>query len=295
MHGGAPFRVNKLKTIHDPDNVRDLTEAWRKVGESVALVPTMGNLHKGHMSLVNLVQEYAERVVVSVFVNPTQFGPGEDFAEYPRTLATDTRRLSRAGVDVLFAPEIDHMYPRGQDDATTVIVPGLSDELCGVARPGHFAGVTSIVARLFNLLQPNVAVFGQKDYQQLVIIRRMVSDLCMPIRIIAGQTYREDDGLALSSRNQYLSADERAIAPGLYRTIEDCRGRLTAGATDTAALEREGFKKLESLGFQPEYIAVRKAGDLSSPGPTDRNLVVLVAARLGTTRLIDNVLVERQV
>lgn len=283
-----------MKTIDDIEPLRTKIRAWHQDRESIALVPTMGNLHKGHMSLVNLAQEYAERVVVSVFVNPTQFGPDEDYTEYPRSFATDRRRLSRAGVDVVFAPEVEQIYPGGQDEATQVVVPNLSDILCGRDRPGHFVGVTSIVSRLFNIVQPDVAVFGQKDYQQLVIIRRMAADLFMPVKILAGQTHREESGLAMSSRNQYLSDAERNIAPGLYRTISACRDRLMAGEVDFPALERAGLDDLASLGFQPDYFVIRAAGDLSPPTPDARNLVVLGAARLRTARLIDNVLVQRQ-
>lgn len=282
-----------MKTIHDVGPLRAVLQSWHQDRESIALVPTMGNLHKGHMSLIKLAQEYAERVVVSIFVNPTQFGQDEDFDDYPRTLATDRRRLSRAGVDIIFAPDIVGVYPSGPSDSTSVIVPGLSDILCGSDRPGHFAGVTSIVARLLNIVHPEVAVFGQKDYQQLTILRRMVDDLFMPVKIIAGQTYREASGLAMSSRNQYLSDAERDVAPGLYRVLRDCRERLLAGELDYPMLEAAGLDELRSLGFRPDYFAIRAARDLEVPPDADANLVVLAAAKLGEARLIDNVLVAR--
>ena len=266
--------------------------AWKHDGEAVAIVPTLGNLHEGHISLVELARKQADRVVVSVFVNPTQFGPGEDYQAYPRTLDHDRRRLIRAGADLLFAPSVEVVYPRGEDSATVVSVPGLSDILCGGFRPGHFDGVTSVVSRLFNIVQPDFAIFGQKDYQQLTIIRRMQADLHFPVEIIAGPTLREADGLALSSRNQYLSDAERGIAPNLYRAVSECGDRLRAGARDYAALEAHGMATLVAAGFRPDYFAVRNADDLSPAQAMDRRLVVLVAAHLGRARLIDNQLVE---
>ncbi len=281
-----------MKTIHEISGVRDIIRNWRRDGESLAVILTMGNLHKGHMSLVSLAHEHAEKVAVSIFVNPTQFGPNEDFENYPRTLANDKRRLSRAGVDLLFVPGVEEIYPEAQENRTGVVVPGLSEILCGETRTDHFEGVTSVVSRLFHILQPDVAVFGQKDYQQLAIVRRMVADLHMGIEIIAGQTSREKDGLAMSSRNQYLSEDERAAAPELFRALKLCREQLTSGSTDFAALEKEGLASLRQAGFKPDYFSIRQAGDLSVPKPDSRYLVVLAAARLGKARLIDNVLVE---
>ncbi len=282
-----------MKTVRDIDTLRKIIQGWRQDGETLALVPTMGGLHKGHMSLVALAQEYAERVVVSIFVNPTQFGPGEDFETYPRTLDNDKRRLSRVGVDLLFAPGDDDIYPFGEKAITVVSVSELSTVLCGSDRPVHFDGVTSVVARLFNIVQPDVAVFGQKDYQQLVIVRRMVADLHWPIKILAGQTQRDHDGLALSSRNRYLTDAEKPKAAALIETVSACRESLLAGDTDYAGLEAGGLRKLEAAGFVPDYFVVRKAGDLSLPDPDSRHLVVMAAGRLGRARLIDNVLVER--
>jgi len=281
-----------LKTVRDIRTLREVLQGFRHDGDSVALVPTMGNLHRGHMGLVRLAGEYAERIVASVFVNPTQFGPNEDFENYPRTFDTDRRRLSRAGVDIMFAPTHEEMYPFGLKNMTSVSVPGLPAILCGEQRPGHFDGVTSVVNRLFNAVAPDVAVFGQKDYQQLIIIRRMVADLHMPIKILASPTFREKTGLALSSRNRYLTDDEREQAGELYATICDCRDRYLTGERDIAVLEQEGLERLARAGFEPEYLAVRQQGDLSLPDKDSCFLVVLAAARLGQTRLIDNVLFE---
>lgn len=281
-----------MKTVRDIDALREVLSGWRQDGDTVALVPTMGNLHKGHMSLMALALEHAERVVATIYVNPTQFGPSEDFAQYPRSLDTDRRRLSRAGVDLLFAPDDAVIYPFGEEDMTRVSVPRLSTILCGVSRPRHFDGVTSVVCRLLNIVQPNIAVFGQKDYQQLVIIRRMVADLHFPVQILAGQTQREKDGLALSSRNHYLIDAERQRAPALYQSLQSCRQRLVSGETDWAALERAGWSALERAGFLPEYFTVLRAGDLSAPDEASKRLVVMAAVRLGQARLIDNVLVE---
>lgn len=281
-----------MKTIRECRALRAQLSGFAQDGESIALVPTMGSLHQGHMALARLASEYAERVVVSVFVNPTQFGPQEDFENYPRTFDTDRRRLSRAGVDLMFAPTPDEIYPFGAEDMTRVSVPGLSSILCGEHRPGHFDGVTSVVNRLFNIVRPEVAVFGQKDYQQLVIIRRMVTDLHLPIKILASPTQREKSGLAMSSRNRYLTTAERDRAAELYATVCACREQYLAGERDPAALEKAGFERLSRAGFEPDYLTVRQSGDLSLPDDDSRFLVVLAAAELGKARLIDNVLFE---
>jgi len=281
-----------LKTIRDIHSLRAMLQGYRQDGDTVALVPTMGGLHKGHIGLVQLAGEHADRVVTSVFVNPTQFGPQEDFENYPRTLDTDRRRLSRASVDILFAPSHEEIYPFGLESMTSVSVPGLSTILCGENRPGHFDGVTSIVNRLFNIIAPDIAVFGQKDFQQLVIIRRMAADLHIPVKILSGRTHREKDGLALSSRNRYLTADERDRAGELYGTLCECRDRYLDGMRDVGELEQDGFGRLRRAGFEPEYVTVRNSADLSLPDAGSRDLVVLAAARMGETRLIDNVLFE---
>lgn len=271
--------------------LRELVAGWRESGDSIALVPTMGNLHKGHMSLVQLAAEQAEHVIVSVFVNPTQFGPTEDFANYPRTPDMDARRLARASVDVLFEPSVEEMYPTGLDNLTQVVVPGLSDDLCGADRPGHFVGVTSVVARLFNICTPDLAVFGQKDYQQLVILRRMVSELHIPVELIAAPTQRAEHGLALSSRNTFLSDADEARAGAIYTVLCAIREQLEAGRQDFAVLGEEGAEQLVAAGLEVDYCVVRRARDLGPPGPENLRLVVLTAVRCAGVRLIDNVLV----
>ncbi len=251
----------------------------------------MGNLHAGHLSLVDLAAKNAERVVVTVFVNPTQFGEGEDFEDYPRTLDLDTRRLRPLKADVLFAPTVETVYPFGIENATQITVPGLTRNFCGASRPGHFDGVTTVVARLFSLVQPDVAVFGQKDYQQQLVIRHMTADLSLPIRIITAPTVREADGLAMSSRNQYLSDDERRIAPQLYATIEAIGRQLQDGKRDFDDLEAAALDRLAAAGFRPDYAAIRRAQNLEPPDRDCDELVVLAAAQLGKARLIDNVVV----
>jgi len=271
--------------IHD---VRAAIKTWRQAGARVAFVPTMGNLHEGHLQLVRRARDRAERVVVSIFVNPMQFGPGEDFSRYPRTPQDDQNSLAAEGVDMVFMPSIDTIYARGPEDATRVEVPGVSEGLCGDHRPGHFTGVATVVACLFNLVQPDVAIFGEKDYQQLAVIRRMVEDLCWPIEIEGVATVREADGLAMSSRNRYLTAAERERAPLLYRTLCAVAERLRGGNRHYAELEAEALKSLELAGFVPEYVAIRDADSLGPPERGENARVVLVAARLGATRLIDN-------
>jgi pantoate--beta-alanine ligase len=248
----------------------------------------MGNLHAGHLGLMARGREVADRVVASIFVNPLQFGPSEDFAAYPRTLETDAVRLAEAGVDLLFAPTVEVMYPQGQEALTRIEVPGLSDILCGASRPGHFSGVATVVNKLFNQVQPDAAVFGQKDWQQLMVIRRMVADLDMPVEIIGVPTRREDDGLAMSSRNGYLSEQERQQAPQLFATLQAMAARLQTGERDFAAIEAEGGASLEAAGLKPDYLSIRRATDLVLPTDGDTDLVILAAAYLGRARLIDN-------
>ena len=281
-----------LKTVRTIASLQENLHGWRAHEETVALVPTMGNLHAGHLSLVELARTLADRVVVSIFVNPTQFGPGEDFAAYPRTLDQDRRLLTRANVDILFAPPVEAIYPQRERAGTVVSVPELSQVLCGEFRPGHFDGVASVVTRLFNLVQPDIAVFGQKDYQQLLVIRRLQADLHLTVRVVAGPTLREPDGLALSSRNQYLDADGRARAPALHLALANCAERLRRGDRAFGALEKRGQAELVSAGFFPDYFSIRNAADLSLPNPASRNLVVMAAGHLGRARLIDNELVE---
>ncbi len=280
-----------MQEISTTAALREQLSEWRRSGDHIALVPTMGNLHDGHLSLVSVARGHAERVVVSVFVNPTQFAEGEDFEDYPRSLERDKRRLKRLHTDLLFAPDIETMYPFGIDNATSVTVPVLTDQLCGSFRPGHFDGMTSVVSRLFSLVQPDVAVFGQKDYQQLLLIRRLTQDLSLPIEIICGPTQREEDGLAQSSRNQYLSDKERVIAPKLFAILNSIGQDLESGNRNYTELEEHAVAELRKLHFEPEYVSIRRAENLDAPDRDNDELVVLAAARLGKARLIDNILV----
>ena len=269
-------------TIDELGGLRAQVESWRR-GGNVAFVPTMGNLHAGHLSLVRVARQLADRVVVSIFVNPLQFGVGEDFEKYPRTLERDMAMLEGEGTDLLFAPPLDVMYAKPQDQQTRVEVPGLSSLLCGACRPGHFVGVSTVVCKLFNMVQPDIAVFGKKDFQQLMVIRRMVEDLAMPVRVVGVETMRESDGLAMSSRNGYLSTEERAIAPVLHRVLSGIAARLREGDDDYAGLQVQATRELEENGFGPDYVAIRKSDDLGEPEPGEARLVVLAAAYLGET------------
>lgn len=278
-----------MKILGTVSELREQLAVWRRDGERVAFVPTMGNLHAGHLKLVARAHALADRVVVSIFVNPLQFGPGEDYESYPRTLAEDEEKLARLRVDLVFAPAVEEIYPNGADATTTIRVPReLTDQLCGRSRPGHFEGMSSVVARLFNIVRPEVAVFGEKDYQQLAVIRRMVRDLAMPIEIEGVPTEREPDGLAMSSRNRYLEPAEREKAPALYAALRRAADRLAAGDTDFSGLQKTGLAELEAAGFQPEYFEIREAETLHPPRPGSPAWAVLAAARLGRARLIDN-------
>ncbi|MDB6089720.1 MAG: Pantothenate synthetase [Gammaproteobacteria bacterium] len=273
--------------------VRARVRRWRSEGRRIAFVPTMGNLHPGHVSLIETARKYGDRFVTSIFVNPMQFGPNEDFAHYPRTPTQDERMLAEAGCNLMFMPDVSEVYPNGSERATRIEVPGLSRILCGEFRPGHFEGVSTVVAKLFHIVEPDVAVFGEKDFQQLTIIRRMVADLCMPVEVVAAPTVRDSDGLAMSSRNQYLTPAERQAAPRIYQTLLAAGNRLRAGDADFASIERFGIQALESAGMRPDYFAVRQAHDLNAPRHDTNHLVVLTAARLGKARLIDNVQVTK--
>lgn len=281
-----------MEVVSTTESLREQLADWRQSGEHIALVPTMGNLHRGHISLVELARKHAERVVVSIFVNPTQFGDGEDFEDYPRTLQRDKRRLDHANTDILYVPDVETMYPFGIDNATSVTVPVLSKDLCGSFRPGHFDAVTSVVSRLFSLVQPDVAVFGEKDYQQLTVIQRMVRDLSLPIEIIQCPTVREEDGLALSSRNQYLTDEERPVAAKLYETIVAVGKELESGKQNFDEVEKQATASLEELGFKADYFSIRRAETLGQPDRDTDELVVLAAAYLGKARLIDNLVVH---
>ncbi|HKT43030.1 MAG TPA: pantoate--beta-alanine ligase [Rhodanobacteraceae bacterium] len=281
-----------MRTVGDLRALRACIRAWKQEGQRIAFVPTMGNLHAGHFSLVDLARRYADRVVASVFVNPTQFGPGEDFARYPRTLAEDSVGLVEHGCDLLFAPSVEVMYPFGPEHAMRIHVPEVGDTLEGAHRPGHFDGVATIVAKLFAMVEPDVAVFGQKDWQQLLVVRRLVQELAFPLEIVAGSIARADDGLALSSRNRYLDAHQRARAPELHATLEWMRESFNEGHA-RAAIEGAAVRRLERAGFQPDYAVVRRAEDLAVPaGDEHDGLMALVAAKLGGTRLIDNLMFE---
>ncbi|NII11825.1 pantoate--beta-alanine ligase [Oleiagrimonas sp. C23AA] len=277
-----------MQTVHDAPGLRAVVRGWRSQGLTVGLVPTMGNLHAGHFSLIKLARSRVDRVVASVFVNPTQFGPNEDFDRYPRTLPKDQSGLAEHDCDLLFAPSVEVMYPYGAEHSVCVSVPQLTGVLEGAHRPGHFDGVSTVVCKLFNLVQPDVAVFGSKDYQQLKVIERMTRDLGLPVSIVAGQTRREDDGLAMSSRNQYLSSEERERATQIHATLKQMRQLLAEGHA-WQAVEKAALGRLERAGFVPDYAAIRRAGDLAEPQTGEREgLIGLIAARLGSTRLIDN-------
>ncbi|HKQ82832.1 MAG TPA: pantoate--beta-alanine ligase [Steroidobacteraceae bacterium] len=280
-----------MKTIARTRELHELVASWKRATARVALVPTMGNLHAGHADLVRRARGMTERVIVSIFVNPLQFGPNEDFAQYPRTPREDAALLESLGVDVLFAPAVEDMYPNGQAAATRVQVPGLSNILCGEFRPGHFDGVATVVTKLLNLVQPDMALFGEKDFQQLAIIRRAVADLCMPMAIVGVPTVREPDGLAMSSRNRYLTPADRAAAPRIHAELARARDAVAAGERNYAKLEEAGRTALERSGFRPDYFAVRDASTLQAPTADSRQLVILTAARIGKARLIDNVTV----
>ncbi|MGH8260401.1 MAG: pantoate--beta-alanine ligase [Steroidobacteraceae bacterium] len=281
-----------MDTVTTVAAVREHVRRWHREGRRIAFVPTMGNLHAGHLSLIEAAARHGERFIASIFVNPMQFGPNEDFAHYPRTPREDESMLASAGCDLMFMPDVAEIYPHGLAASTRIDVPELSTILCGRFRPGHFEGVATVVAKLFNIVEPDVAVFGEKDYQQLTIIRRMAHDLCMPVEIVGAPTVRERDGLAMSSRNRYLTDEERPVAPRLFAELQRAAARLEAGESDYEALERAGGGALERAGFKPDYFAVR-ADDLSAPAAESRRLVVLAAARLGRARLIDNVQVSR--
>jgi len=278
-----------MDIIARPSDLRDRVNHWRRNGERIAFVPTMGNLHAGHGNLATEARARAQRVVVSVFVNPLQFGPNEDYGSYPRTPEEDRQLLESLDVDLLFVPEVADMYPHGQATTARVQVPELDSILCGAFRPGHFTGVATIVTKLLNLVQPDIALFGEKDFQQLMIIRRAAEDLCMPIEIVGVDTRRESDGLAMSSRNRYLSAEDRAIAPRIFAELDGTRQKIESGSRNFEALERVGFEALKNAGFRPDYYSIRDAANLAAPSPQSREVVILTAARIGRARLIDNV------
>ena len=272
--------------------MREHVNHWRDAEESIALLPTMGNLHAGHLSLMRFAATLADRVVCSIFVNPTQFGPNEDVERYPRSMTQDEAILADQGqVDLLFLPDVDSIYPYGTDSAVSVRLPPLSEDLCGASRPGHFHGVASVVLRLLNLISPNILVLGDKDHQQRVLLERMIADLHLPVQVAAGPIHREPDGLAMSSRNGYLTTEERQIAPRFNAALEELAAALRDGQNNYAELEAATSRRLTESGFNPDYVAVRRTRDLAPPEvfePGDER-VVLAAAWLGRARLIDNV------
>jgi len=281
-----------METLSSITAVRDRIRQWRCSGEVVAMVPTMGNLHAGHLRLVEAARSHGSKVVVSIFVNPLQFGEKEDLSAYPRTIDADLSKLSQYSVDLAFLPEAAEIYPRSIEHTTRVIVPDLSDILCGTSRPGHFVGVATVVNLLFNVVQPDVAVFGEKDYQQLLVIRRMVTDLHLPVEVLGVATVREPSGLALSSRNNYLSEGERREAGRMYQVLCEAGDMIYKNSDDYSTIERVSREKLEAAGFRPDYFTICRAADLRAPTLEDRELVIMSAAWMGRARLIDNVRVS---
>lgn len=277
-----------MLVVNNPAALREQIGQWHREGRAIAFVPTMGNLHQGHLTLVEEARHHGDKVVVSIFVNPLQFDKAEDLANYPRTLEQDCAALEAAGVDLVFTPTPEIMYPQGLASQTFVEVPGISSLLEGALRPGHFRGVSTVVTKLFNLVQPNVACFGEKDYQQLALIRKMVADMAMPIEIVGVPTVRAEDGLALSSRNGYLTAAERAIAPELARTMNWIAEQIEAGNSHLPSLVAQASQRLDNAGFRTDAIDIVDADTLESASAESQRLVILMAAYLGKARLIDN-------
>lgn len=281
-----------MQTIKIKSKLRAATQRWRSEGEIIAFVPTMGNLHEGHLKLVDVARQHASKVIVSIFVNPTQFGAGEDIDNYPRTFDRDSSLLAERQVDLLFAPTTDEIYSKNENSLTQVQVPGLSDILCGEFRPTHFGGVTTVVTKLFNIVQPDLAVFGEKDFQQLFLIRKMVEDLDFPIKVLGVPIVREADGLAMSSRNSYLSADQRRLAADLNKYLVLARESIEQGERNYRKIEENAAKILENNGLLPDYVSIRRSSDLQEANSDDSELVILSAVKLGSTRLIDNITID---
>lgn len=281
-----------MQTVSNILSLRELRREWQLSGQRIAFVPTMGNLHAGHLSLVKEAKANADIVVVSIFVNPLQFGAEEDLDNYPRTLAEDSAQLEALGVDILFTPTVTDIYPRGLEQQTFVEVPGISYMICGASRPGHFRGVATIVSKLFNMVQPNIAFFGEKDYQQLQVIKAMVTDLSMNVEVVGVPTKRHTDGLAMSSRNGYLTEAERVTAPTIAHVLTHIKGQIESGNRQFKQLISEGNAVLKEAGFKPDYIEIREAFTLQAASFEDKELVILGAAFLGKTRLIDNLQVS---
>lgn len=278
-----------MRTVHTVKELRATLRARRERGQKVAFVPTMGNLHQGHLELVRNARTQGDVVVTSIFVNPMQFGEDEDLDAYPRTLPADQKVLEEAGNDIIFVPSAREIYPSGMTDQTQIIVPRLTELHCGASRPGHFTGVATVVTLLFNIVQPDVALFGEKDFQQLAVIRKLVRDLFLPVKVVGIATAREKDGLAMSSRNSFLSEEERARAPLLYSLLKETLEAIQAGNRDYLALSKHASERLRENGFEPDYFTVAHSETLRPATPEDANITILAAARLGRTRLIDNV------
>jgi pantoate--beta-alanine ligase len=281
-----------MKVISDITALRELRRTWQIEGKQIAFVPTMGNLHRGHLRLAEEARKKADIVVASIFVNPLQFGPDEDLDAYPKTLEADIAALAANQVDLLFTPKTEDIYPRGLEQQTFVEVPGLSYMICGASRPGHFRGVATIVSKLFNMVQPNMAFFGEKDFQQLQIIRAMVTDLSINVSIYGVSTEREADGLAMSSRNNYLTNEQRQLAPILYQKLGELADLIQSGRRDFSKLIQSYKTELNQQGFKTDYLEIRAADTLLQPGHEDEHLVILAAAFMGNTRLIDNIQVK---
>ena len=280
-----------MQHITKVEALRSCVRNWHQQGQSVALVPTMGSLHVGHLQLVKQAKELANKVVVSIFVNPTQFVAGEDFDTYPRTIEDDLVHLEGIEPELIFIPDVDEVYPAGLEGETQVHVPELDGIFCGAFRPGHFTGVATVVSKLLNMVQPDIALFGNKDYQQLLVIKRLVTDLCIPVEIVGVETVREKSGLALSSRNRYLSTEEKVVAAELYQTLSGIAEAVNQGNEDYRGLEADAIAHLEDKGFKTEYLSIRNASNLGEP--TEDEMIVLAAARLGKARLIDNIQMRR--
>ena len=278
-----------MKIVRDLPELRRSIAGWKKQGSTTAFVPTMGNLHDGHLSLLEKAGEISDKTIVSIFVNPIQFGKGEDYQSYPSTVDADKEKLESYRLDLLFTPDLSELYPGGVDVDTRINVPGLSTILCGQFRPDHFSGVATVVTKLLINATPDYALFGEKDFQQLMIIRRLVSDLCIPTEIIGMPIIREADGLAMSSRNAYLDEEQRKIAPIIYQTLLSASDQLKQKKHDHQTIEQKGFTALEKVGLRPEYFSIRRTEDLALPQGDEDELSVLVAAWLGTARLIDNI------
>lgn len=277
-----------MQVIENISELREIRRRWKQEDKVIAFVPTMGNLHDGHLQLVRAAKAESDIVIVSIFVNPLQFGPDEDLDAYPRTIEEDKAKLAALGVTALFLPKSSDIYPRGLEQQTFVEVPGISYMICGASRPGHFRGVATIVSKLFNMVQPNKAFFGEKDYQQLQVIKAMVTDLSMNLEVFGVPTQREDDGLAMSSRNGYLTDEQRRLAPQLYQLLNALGDEILAGRRDFSKLIQAYREQVSAAGFKPDYIEIREASTLLHPSHEDTELVILIAAFLGKTRLIDN-------